>query len=144
MKNFIFRMLGILAFGATFVPAYYTDKMIGDCIDPEYWTTAHTHPQMLYALLWFAGAYPLLLLGIKHGLFVDTEKGAPSWLKSSAWAMFWVTPALFSYADDLRFGCPYTADLQIYILWSADVLILISLILIVYVNRKEKAAEKKN
>ncbi|MBO6282066.1 MAG: hypothetical protein J6N49_06015 [Alphaproteobacteria bacterium] len=142
MKNLIFQVIGILGFAVTFVPAYFGEELLGDCIDPIEWEIAHTHPEMLTYLLCFIGAFPCILLGVKHGLLADKEM--PSWPKSIAWTMFWVTPGLVAYADTLSIGCPYSVDLQNYLLRAAFILMLSSLLLGLCISHKEKAARKNN
>lgn len=140
MKDFLFRMLGILAFGVTFVPVYYAENMVGECIDPIQWETIHSHPEMPQALLWIACAFPFLLMGLKHGLLFNTEKGLPSWKKAFAGAMFWLIPAIAAYASILGTGCPYAIKLQYYLLAAAFILAIGSFALYLYTVRKENTA----
>lgn len=135
-KDVIWRIVGLLAIAITFVPAYYAKDMVGDCIDPIRWKTPHTHPEMIFNLMWIIGAFPLILFSVRHGLFLNTEKGLPSWPRAFACALFCLLPAATMYADDLIFGCPYAIEVQHYVLTCVVTTALCSLILYIYSRKK--------
>lgn len=138
--DFLCRIVGLSAFAVTFVPTYYAEDMVCNCLDPAQWEIAHTHPEMLYALGWIIGAFPFLLLGIKHGLFFSIENGAISWGKAFSGAIFWLIPATTAYASILEAGCPYAVTLQNYLLITVLVLTLGSFALYLLTFRKKNVA----
>lgn len=140
MKYFIFYVIAILGFAATFVPAYFGEELLGNCIGSTEREIAHTHPEMLIYLLCFVVAVPCILFGIRFGPLAGKEMS--SWLISLAWTMFWVTPGLVAYADTLSDGCPYSVDLQNYLLQAAFIFMLSSLLLGLYISNKEKDVRK--
>ncbi|MEE6207800.1 MAG: hypothetical protein VZR95_07095 [Alphaproteobacteria bacterium] len=138
--DFLCRIVGLSAFAVTFVPTYYAEDMVWNCLDPAQWEIVHTHPEMLYALGWIIGAFPFLLLGIKHGLFFSLKNGAISWGKASSGAIFWLVPATTAYASILGAGCPFAVTLQNYLLITVLVLTLGSFALYLHAVCKENAA----
>ena len=141
--DFIFRVIGIMALAVSLIPAYCAESMVGECIAPYQWEHPHSHPEMIHALIWMAGAFPFLLLGIKHGLFCNIEKGHPSLLKSFAFALFWILPAITLYANELAVGCPYATELQDNLLWAAFIIAICSLCIYCGLISHQKPAEKR-